>query len=76
VPTLPVVWWIVLEYPDYVTGIFLAEVLAILFEAGFLYFAFRKKLTPARCLLLSALMNGASFLVGLAVAAPFLEHRW
>jgi hypothetical protein len=76
VPTLPVVWWIVLEYPDYVTGIVLAELFAVLFEAGFLYFAFRKKLTPARSLLLSGLMNGASFLVGLAVASQILDHRW
>jgi hypothetical protein len=74
VPTLPVVWWIVLEYPDYVTGIVLAEVFAILFEAGFLYFAFRKRLTPARSLLLSVLMNGASFLVGIAVDVLILGH--
>ncbi len=67
--TLPVVWWIILEYPDYLTGIVLAEAFAVLFEAGFLYFAFRKKLTPARILLLSVVMNGASFLVGVVVNA-------
>jgi hypothetical protein len=65
--TLPVVWWIGLGVRDYVAGLALAETFAVVFEAGFIYFVFRKALTFRQSSFLSLIMNAASFLVGLVI---------
>lgn len=66
--TLPVVWMV---FPNLAlpaglsTG--LAEGFAALFEAGFLYFASGKTLSIRQVLLISLLMNGASYALGLFI---------
>jgi hypothetical protein len=66
--TLPVVWlgFPLLPLPDgWVIG--LAEVFAVLFEAGFLYLAAHRRVGLRHAALLSVAMNAASLLVGWAV---------
>jgi hypothetical protein len=65
--TLPVVWWIGLEMSDFGAGLALAEIFAVVFEAGFIYLVFRKALTFRQSAFLSLIMNAASFLVGLVI---------
>ena len=66
--TLPVVWMVFPNLPlpgGLSTG--LAEGFAALFEAGFLYFASGKTLSVRQVLLISLLMNGASYALGLLI---------
>jgi hypothetical protein len=67
--TLPVVWFV---FPNLGLpsgwAIGLAEGFAVLFEAGFIYLALRKTISFRHAAALSLLMNGVSFLIGLALA--------
>lgn len=67
--TLPVVWFV---FPNLglpaAWAIGLAEGFAVLFEAGFIYLALRRTISLKHAAALSLAMNGASFLVGLALA--------
>jgi hypothetical protein len=67
--TLPVVWFV---FPNLglpaLWAIGLAEGFAVLFEAGFIYLALRRTISLKHAAALSLVMNGASFLIGLALA--------
>ena len=75
--SLPVVWFGVSKVAlDPVTGILLSEAFAVLFEAGFLFYAAKPLLTKKRALFLSVVNNALSFFIGgvlLFMAAALLN---
>jgi hypothetical protein len=69
--TLPMVWFVFPQLTlPWVVGVGLSELFAVVFEAGFVYAFTHWTLSLRRVAILSLVMNGASFAVGLVITLP------